>query len=316
MLPVIALAGVVLLPFGGAGGVPDSGSFVSRTYQGPEGERHYKLFVPAGHDPRRPAPLIVYLHGCTQDPDDAARGTRLNAAAGEAGALVVYPGQPEAAHPKKCWNWYETAHQARGAGEPASIAAVTRAVAAEFRVDAARIYIGGISAGAAMAVLTAVAYPDLYAAVGTHAGLPWRPATGVAAALAAMKGPAADFDAAAEARRIAEAMGGHRRPLRLVAFHGGADAVVAPAGSRALADEFAALAGAEARGPTETRGATGGADWVKHTWCDARGRPMVEHWEVAGIGHALVGGDPAGTFTDARGPDAAREMLRFFLARP
>ena len=91
------------------------------------GRRDYKLYVP----PKRgdaTLPLVVMLHGCTQNPDDFAAGTAMNELAHAAGLLRAVPGAV-AARPirRRCWNWFKHSHQQRGRGEPALLAGMTRA---------------------------------------------------------------------------------------------------------------------------------------------------------------------------------------------
>ena len=268
------------------------------------GPRRYRLFVPAGHTASRPAPLVVMLHGCTQDPDDFARGTRFNQLADSAGVIVAYPEQPALRNPQKCWNWY----QPDGAGEPAWIAAVTREVMGRYAVDRARVYIAGVSAGGAMAVNTAAAHPELYAAVGVHSGIPYGAAHDLPTALAAMRsGPGDEAALADSARAVLRAAG--RDWLPMIVFHGAGDAVVNPANGRRLASQWAVAGGAKDFLRSEEE--IGGLAVVKDRW-----GPAMELWMVEGLGHAWSGGSPEGTYTDARGPDASREMLRFFLSHP
>jgi poly(hydroxyalkanoate) depolymerase family esterase len=281
---------------------------------GPEAGRRYKLYVPGGYTGRGAGrPLVVMLHGCTQDPDDFARGTRMNALAERDTVLVAYPAQPAERHPQKCWNWYEPAHQRRDAGEPALVAAVTRRVAADYRVDASRVYVAGVSAGGALALATALAYPELYAAVGVHSGVALGAAGNVAGALAAMKQGAA-VPAAALAARARESLGSATAPPGIV-FHGTADAVVAPANGRQVVEQL--LAG---RGGTRdvARGERNGRRFERAVYGGgaAGAAGAVEQWTVEGLGHAWSGGSPEGTYTDPLGPDASGEMLRFFLAHP
>lgn len=307
-----ALAVTLTNPTAGAA-AQAAGSFDWATYSGPEGTRRYKLFVPASRDASKPAPLAVMLHGCTQDPDDFARGSRFNEAAAEHGVIVAWPEQPSASQPMKCWSWYDPAHQVRGAGEPAIIAAITREVIAKHRVDPARVYIGGVSAGGAMAVNTAASYPELFAAVGTHSAIAYRVAGSVAEALPIMKQglPMAPMDSLVS---MLQAAGGAGRPLPpLIVFHGLADAVVAPDNGMLLASQWWEAMGA---GPNRID-----PGWLETS--DVNGYrthrtefdDKVEQWRVEGLGHAWSGGSPDGTFTDPRGPDATREFLRFFLAR-
>jgi poly(hydroxyalkanoate) depolymerase family esterase len=273
------------------------------TYQGEGGTRRYWVHVPARYDRARPAPLVVMLHGCTQDPEDFARGTQFSAHAERAGVIVVYPEQTAASNPQKCWNWYDPANQHRDGGEPAIIAGITREMLSRYSVDPSRVYIAGVSAGGAMAVNTAAAYPDLYAAAGTHSAIPYRAATDVGSAVAAMRSGPASPDAlpAPFAAGVA--------PVPLIVFHGTADAVVNAENGRRLADQW--------------RRAVGAKDFTRHD-VDAGGLratrdvsgPFVELWMVEGLGHAWSGGSAEGTYTSAAGPDASREMLRFFLEHP
>jgi poly(hydroxyalkanoate) depolymerase family esterase len=275
------------------------------TFTGPAGTRRYRLYVPAGHDAARPAPLLVMLHGCTQDPDDFARGTRFNEHAARAGALVAYPEQLAEHNPQKCWTWFDRAHQAADAGEPALIAGITREVMARHAVDPSRVYIGGVSAGGAMAVNTAAAYPDLYAAVGVHSGIPWRAAGDVGTALGIMRtGPADDAPLLDAARTLLQSSG--RPSIPMIVFHGGADAVVNPTNGRRLASQWAVAAGA--KDFLRSDSTENGLAYTRDKW-----GPLAELWVVEGLGHAWSGGSAEGTYTDARGPDASREMMRFFL---
>ena len=286
--------------------VPAGGTFEWATYSGAEGTRRYKLFVPAGRDASKPAPLVVMLHGCTQDPDDFARGTRFNQAAAAAGVLVAWPEQTAAHQPQKCWTWYDPAHQGRG-GEPAILAGITREVVARHNADPARVYVAGVSAGAAMAVNAAAAYPELYAAAGSHSGIAYRAASGVADALGVMRNGPSGVDRLTEAARTA--LGSRGMPL--VVIHGGADAVVNPFNAEQLAHQFASAA--DLKGPRLMTATEGGYEVERRGFADARGRPTLEMVIVKGLGHAWSGGSPEGTFTDAKGPDATRLILDFLL---
>jgi poly(hydroxyalkanoate) depolymerase family esterase len=270
------------------------------THTGPEGSRRYRLSVPERLDARRPAPLVVMLHGCTQDPDDFAAGTRLDSLAAERGVVVAWPEQPASAQPQKCWTWYDPAHQARGAGEPAIVAGIAAEVATRLPVDADRVYLAGLSAGGAMAANVAAAYPERFAAVAVHSGIAFRAASSVGEGLAAMGTGAADVDALARAAEAA--FGGRPRPPLLV-IHGAADPVVNVENARQLARQWAGEArwsppdAAEVGGRTVTRTAAG----------------TVQLHLVDGLGHAWSGGSPDGSYTDPAGPAASREVLDFLL---
>ncbi len=305
-LPAVLFAALAAAP-------GDTSVFLAGEYVSDEGRRHYKLFVPAGR-PDTGAPLVVLLHGCGQDPEALARGTRFNELAIEVKTLVLYPEQPAAANPIRCWNWFEPAHQSRNAGETALLAGMTRQVAQAYRVDPRRIYIAGISAGGAMAVLTALAYPELFAAAGSHSGVGWRVAHDLASGLAAMRGTLPDTDSLA--REAVRAMGPRARAMPLIALHGTADTVVRPGALRHLVDQFVTLHERLELGPLRadtTRGTTGGRTYLKRVYRDARGHVLIEDWLIDGLGHAWSGGSPEGSWTDSTGPDGTRAILHFFL---
>ncbi|KAF1047437.1 extracellular catalytic domain type 1 short-chain-length polyhydroxyalkanoate depolymerase [Xylophilus sp.] len=260
----------------------------------------YKLYlppVPAGAVPS-PRPLVVMLHGCTQDAADFAAGTQMHALARDLGVVVLYPEQSRPANPQKCWNWFKPQHQQRGRGEPAALAALAQSVAIEHGVDGARIFVAGLSAGGAMAHILGRCYPDVFAAVGVHSGLPSGCASDVPSALAAMRRGAATPEASAA-------------PPTIV-FHGDADTTVHAANGAAVIAADAGLQRSSAR-TVEGRSARG-QRYTRTVYGDADGRSAAEYWQLHGAGHAWSGGSAEGSYTDAAGADASAEMLRFFLA--
>lgn len=278
-----------------------SGTFLEHVFSNAAGSRHYKLYVPASA-PAGPLPLIVMLHGCTQSPDDFAAGTRMNELAEEIGFLVAYPAQPKSANASRCWNWFSLADQQRDRGEPSLIAGITRKIMREHDVDPHRVFIAGLSAGGAAAAIMADTYPDLYRAVGIHSGLACGAARDMPSAFAAMQhGPG-----------VTAALRKASRPVPAIIFHGDRDTTVSPVNATAI------LAQREHHHPhSETAGhSSGGGRYTKSIYRDGEGRLSTESWTVHGGGHAWAGGSPAGTYTDPRGPDASREMVRFFLEQP
>jgi len=278
---------------------PRKASFRTDTHSCAFGTRRYKIYTPASAATSAdPMPLLIMLHGCGQTPDDFAKGTRMNMLAEEFRLLVVYPAQTREAHPRRCWNWFRRGDQLRDAGEPGLIASLTRHVIRTHLVDPSRVYVAGLSAGASLALILADAYPDMFAAVGAHSGLPVGAARDQTSALMAMgQGNPGN-------RRIAT--------VPTIVFQGGEDRVVNPRNGRFIAlrasEPYPRLRTTELR-----REVPRGHSYVKTIHRLGQGRPLIEHWLINGSGHAWSGGSSAGRFVDPAGPDASREMVRFFL---
>jgi len=284
--------------------IPEGAQYLSRSFSCAAGTRNYKLYIPRRTRTGRCA-LLVMLHGGTQDADDFAVGTRMNALAEEHGFIVAYPRQSKAANASLCWNWFSPEHQKRGRDEPAIIAGITRAIVVDYDVDPARVFVAGLSAGGAMAAVMGATYPDLYAAVGVHSGLPYRSAADLPSAFAAMRGDARQGRRPRKSRGI----GDDSPRIRTIVFHGGADKIVHPSnGANIIAEGTCERIDRpqSAAGRAHTRTVTR----------DKTGAVVLEKWLVHGSGHAWSGGSSEGTYTDPHGPDASREMVRFFLEEP
>jgi poly(hydroxyalkanoate) depolymerase family esterase len=290
----------------GAGDAGDDERFFTRSYSGAAGARSYKLYVPEGYVGEA-VPLVVMLHGCTQDPDDFAAGTRMNALAEEHGFLVAYPAQSGSANMQKCWNWFQAADQQRGQGEPSIIAGITQQVIEDYEVDEGRVYVAGMSAGGAMAAIMGACYPDLYAAVGVHSGLAPGSAHDMPSAFSAMRqgSPGAPMPKAGS--------GGQAEMPPTVIFHGDRDGTVHPRnGDRLLAQLTAADGSAALKVSTRQGRVPDGHAFTRISYRDPEGRSVFERWNVHGLAHAWSGGGQPGSYTDPKGPDASAEMVRFF----
>ncbi len=276
--------------------VPGAAQFLDARFSNAAGSRPYKVYVPGAYHGQA-LPLVVMLHGCTQNPDDFAAGTGMNEAALKRGFYVLYPSQTQHANSSRCWNWFKHNHQKRGRGEPALLAGMTRDVMKRYNIDPQRVYVAGLSAGGAMAAILGDTYPDLFAAVGVHSGLATGSATNVQTALSVMQ-----TGAPPSTRTTAS--------LPTIVFHGDKDATVNPVNGEQV---LAASAGAHTPETKRAKSANG-RDYTQRTYQDAGGRVVAEHWAVHGAGHAWSGGSARGSYTDGTGPDASEEMLRFFLA--
>lgn len=294
------------------GGAERAGRSASHVFTNAAGSRLYRVHLPPG-----PAaglrPVIVMLHGCTQSAEDFAAGTQMDRLADRHGFIAVYPEQPPGANASRCWNWFSGENQQRDRGEPSLIAGITREVIAREGGDPQRVFIAGMSAGGAMAVIMAETWPDLYAAAGVHSGLPYAAAHDIASALSAMHGGGARngfFVPAAGARAVP-----------VIVFHGDSDPTVHPSNGIEIVARagkaHAAQADAPLLRPVSSQGtSSGGRRYTRTVHEGEQGRAPIEAWTVHGAGHAWSGGHASGSHTDASGPDASAEMVRFFLSLP
>ncbi|MGJ0509049.1 MAG: extracellular catalytic domain type 1 short-chain-length polyhydroxyalkanoate depolymerase [Methylocystis sp.] len=279
--------------------VPEGASYLSRSFACHAGTRPYKVYVPSRMRAAK-APLIILLHGCTQNSDDFAVGTGMNGLAEEHGFVVAYPEQPITANQLGCWNWFNESHQLRDLGEPSIIAGLTRSLISEMNLDHQRVFVAGLSAGGAMADVMSVTYPDLFAAAGIHSGLAYGVARDQASAFMAMSGKAQDCGPRPKRDRT-----------RTIIFHGASDTKVHPKNAeRIVLEARAAISGSYEE--TTRPGTSNGLQYHRTLVTNARG-VQLEYWVVDGLGHAWCGGSLEGSHTEQRGPDASREMLRFFL---
>ena len=303
-------------------GLQRPGSFEAHEFSNAAGSRAYKVYVPPGKSDA-PGAMIVMLHGCTQSADDFAAGTQMNRLADEHGFTVVYPEQAAHANASKCWNWFKPQDQLRGAGEPSLIAGIVREAARRNGADPRRIYVAGLSAGAAMAVVLGETYPELFAGVGAHSGLPYGSAHDVPSALAAMKGGRSSVmpglkdmpGAAGTPRRRAV----HAVPV--IVFHGDRDHTVRQTNGAHIvqqAHEAHSAQGGELelRVSTQSGVTSGGRRFSRTVHADHDGHARIESWTLHDAGHAWSGGHASGSYTDTTGPNASAEMVRFFMALP
>jgi poly(hydroxyalkanoate) depolymerase family esterase len=285
-----------------AAGSPAAGNFLPGSFTNDAGTRDYKLYLPQSYNGES-LPLIVMLHGCTQNPDDFAAGTRMNAIADERRCLVLYPAQAKSANVAGCWNWFQNGDQQRDHGEPSIIAGMTRDVIARYGADAEQVYVAGLSAGGAMALIMGTVYPDLFTAVGVHSGLPYASARDLPSALAAMRGQHSP------AQQIADS-----RPVPIIVFHGDKDQTVNAGNAKHIMQQWSAgqVAVLSTHASTDEKERV----FVKSSTKDQDGYVLAEEWTIQGAGHAWSGGSSSGSYTDQRGPDASREMVRFFFTHP
>lgn len=281
--------------------IVDDPRFTGHHFSCDAGSLSYKLYVPATVRGRRLS-LVMMLHGCTQDPDDFAQGTQMNGLADRNGLIVVYPQQSRSANAHGCWNWFDGRHQRRGAGEPAVLAALAAQIAGEHGIDRDHTFVAGLSAGGAMSEVLVSTYPDVFAAAGIHSGLPYGAAADLVSALGAMKG---------HSLRTTALDGDVGPDVRKIVFHGDADTTVHASNAQKILDR--AAADTPDAGQEITERTINGREVTRTTLGDTDGTARTEHWLIHGAGHAWSGAAHGGSYTDPTGPDASREMVRFFL---
>jgi len=298
-----------------------TGRWVSGTYTNAYGSRYYRLWIPGGYDGSVARPLMVMLHGCTQDGYDFAAGTRMNTIADQRNFLVLYPEQGTAYNASDCWNWFYDVNQRRGSGEPSIIAGMIAWAKSNYRVDGARVGVAGLSAGAAMSVIMGCAYPDQVRRVASFAGLMYRAATTATGALDAMNDGSV-YDPNGRGTSCAQEMGSYRRTVPTLVFHGTADGTVNIKNAHQTLTQWAqtndiASDGADNGNIDDTAdaSATGTAcrSFTRYDYRNsATGSVVLRKYIITGLGHAWSGGSTSGSYTDPCGPDASTIIVDFF----
>lgn len=260
----------------------------------------YRLYVPPTDPGASPRPLVVMLHGCNQGADDFAKGTDMNRLASEFGAMVLYPEQTQRVNSQNCWNWSKAQHQRRGRGEPELLASLIHSVIANHPVDSGRIYVAGLSSGGAMAAILARCYPELFATVGVHSGVP--------------PGAAQDLRSALDVMRHGASGSTPGTPIPLIVFHGSSDDVVHPGNATSLVQGACKALGITTEPEVQTGRGINFRSFSRRIYAVVGSAPLVEHWQLTGAGHAWSGGHVSGSCTAPGGPNASAAMLRFFLS--
>src|SRR5258706_5529668 len=318
IISMIALAFVNTAAYGG--------SWAGGTVRNSSGSLDYKLWVASGYRKEKAIPLVVLLHGCTQKTEDLAALSGINDLADKNNFLVVYPEQSAAANPIRCWNWFDSKDQSRDAGEPSLIAAVIQDVRSTYSIDGKDVYMAGISAGGAMAVVMVAAYPEVFAGLGVIAGAEYKAASSVQAGLAAMKqgGPDPNQQGLLAFQAIQKSLGESKRRIPVIAFQGMKDPYVSPLNTDQLIAQWAQTNdylddgrdndSVSTHSPKETKGSVpNGYSFTKYSFYDSTKRLLMEKWLVEELGHAWPGSLITNPFADPKGPNATAEMWRFFL---
>lgn len=248
----------------------------------------------------------------------------MNVYADQYNFFVLYPEQPSSANMNKCWNWFETAHQVRGAGEPLLISSMAQSLFQKYSIDSIKVFVGGLSAGAAMSDILGATYPDVFSGITVGAGLEYKAAVDMIGAFSAMSsgGP----NPVTQGQVAYKAMGSYAQTLLVLVVHGTSDTTVAPVNGKQVVSQNAkmldyVLGAGTSYGyitdtPTTTKSGQvpSGRAYTTYTYASSKtGETFIQYVTVTGMAHAWSGGSSAGTYTDPTGPNASLMMVNFFL---
>jgi poly(hydroxyalkanoate) depolymerase family esterase len=279
-------------------------------------ELAYRLYLPTASGNAERLPLLVMLHGCNQTALEFAEGTRMNSAAAQRRCAVLYPEQSKKSNSLRCWNWFEP-DSLVGHGEAALLVQAMLHVIERYPIDAARVYVAGLSAGGAMAAVLCATHGNLIAACAIHSGVMFHAATSSLQAFQVMR-----RGAKLPLTQIAPSTAGqHRAGLRLVPsliIHGSADETVNPVNAEQMVEQTRLLA-------ERLNAADAPPTLGSEVWRESGGRQyrqqdltlgsmvLLRSVLIDGLGHAWSGGDGRYRFFDPAGPDASRLVLEFVL---
>lgn len=314
-------------------GESDLGEFLDFVYR----DFKYKLYVPGEDHSDKEFPLLVMLHGCSQNPDDFAAGTNMNNLAEKEGFFVLYPdmnhplnfADPTAFNAFGCWNWFLDKNQHRGEGHPKLIYEMINEVKREYKIDANNIFAAGFSAGGSLACILGVTYPEIFQGIAIYSGLAYG-----AANVSLLLDPTADEarrrmaygvpDPYQCAKQAFYEMGDNKKKMRVIVFHGNSDTVVNPINSEQVIIQWAQtnylIEGGT--GLTDVTPAQIDSDHVneksytRSIYHDGNDEPLLELWMIDELGHAWSGGSQAGSFTDPSGPNATEIIWDFLYKQP
>ncbi|MGG0536811.1 extracellular catalytic domain type 1 short-chain-length polyhydroxyalkanoate depolymerase [Priestia aryabhattai] len=278
----------------------------------------YKVYVPSTYTGLSKVPLIVMLHGCQQDADDFAAGTEMNKLAEEKGFIVLYPQMNYFANSNGCWNWFYEYNQFRGNGEPDIIKDMIDHITTKYAIDSTNIYLAGMSAGGFMTNVMAIAYPDIFKAVGIHSAGSNAYAVDLITAgevmLYGSLNPEFDGDEAYKK------MGSYARPVPIITFHGQSDTTVNPINASTLIQQwiytykYFGIDLHENAASYTSRENENHYSYITYDYVDAENKIWMKKIMVEDMGHAWSGGNDNGSDTDSKGPNASKMMWDFFEA--
>ncbi len=252
------------------------------------GQLRARVYVPEGIADK--APLVVVLHGCTQNAALYDQGSGWSRLADRHGFALLFPEQQRANNPNLCFNWFEPADTRRGSGEAASIRSMVAHMTEQYDVDSARIFVTGLSAGGGMASVMLAAYPDVFAGGAIIAGIAYGCAGSVGEAFSCMAG--GGRESATALGDLVRKASGHKGPWpRVSVWHGDADRTVSSINGDDIVTQWLNVHGLPPKPSVD--GEVEG--YPPRVWAKD-GEPRVEQYVITGMGHGtpLLPGEEAG----------------------
>lgn len=302
---------------------PPARQWQSGHFENSAGARDYFVYIPSSAKSKTPLPLVLMLHGCTQNASGFAKDTGMNAVAERNAFLAVYPEQPAQANPMKCWQWFLPQNQKRASGELSILAGIVQKIQREWPVDADHIFVAGFSAGAAMAANLAACYSDLFSGAAIHSGLDYKSATNQNEAQIAMA-QGSSLDLGMSGQEIAACTGKSARLLRVIALHGKSDSIVNPVNAEHTVMQFTKMNdflddlrenGSQNLRPIHTLAGEvpNGYRYSLQTF-GAEPKENIAWVSIEKMGHAWSGSAQSGSYADPRGPSASALIWDFLYS--
>jgi poly(hydroxyalkanoate) depolymerase family esterase len=252
-------------------------------------------------------PLVIMLHGCQQTPQEMAMGSRMNRLADAKGFVVAYPQQAKRVQAMRCWRWFQPDAR-HGLAEADAIADLAGAIVRKYRLDASRVYIAGLSAGAGMAGLVALRHPRVFAAAAMHSGAVLGAAQNAATGLRTMR-----QGSTADPADLIKPLVDNSKPfpgLPVMILHGKRDHVVSVRNAAQLAHQFGSINGVSI--PKESVLAQGThREYARQDFLKGK-QVAVRVCLLKEVGHAWSGGDSKLKFNSKEGPGASVLIWQFF----
>jgi poly(hydroxyalkanoate) depolymerase family esterase len=300
---------------GDASGLP--GQWTQGSFSNDAGSRDYYLYIPK-NSTTGPIPLYVMLHGCEQDAPTFAAITGMRELGEQYGFAVLFPQEASSDNDLQCWNWFDTSNFTRGAGEISIIAGMVGQAQGKINLDMTKIYVGGMSAGAALAVDLISCYNDLFSGALVGSGLMFEAATSEADTFTAMSS-GSSADPTQTGTDAARCTGSAARLSPVIIVHGSADTTVNPTNSTQVMEEVTQMNNVLDNGHTQTTTtisseqatAPGGESYTTDTYGGQGGQVHIVSVTVQGMPHAWSGAHSTGEFTDQGGPDESALMIQF-----